>query len=201
MQKPLHKLLTWASNMALYPFGRPKKVQDGELHYISGTRRCIAALIDLTLVVLVLQLMHGCFMYVFPKNEETFKAVEKYKMGASLKEDEVILKNRYLYKVVALQTIQLVALYMYYVYMWTRFSATIGAYLLGLKVIDENSLSAMNFAQATKRFAYVGISGLPLCLGIIWSNFDSRKRAWHDMLANTVVVTRKSLLQYKEKTS
>ncbi|WP_413760865.1 RDD family protein [Vibrio vulnificus] len=36
-------------------------------------------------------------------------------------------------------------------------------------------------------FAYY-ISFLPLGLGVIWIVFDSKKRSWHDKLANTVVI-------------
>ena len=197
MKTRIQKLLSWASNMVMHPFGRPKKYGDGDLRYISGVRRCIGALTDLLIVGVVLQVLNGCFVYAFPKNEATFKAVEKYKMGGQLRKEEVILKNKYLLKVISLQAIQLLVVYTYYVYMWVNFSGTIGTFLMGLKVIDEGSLEPVNFKQATKRFLCVILSGVPLGIGIIWSNFDSRKRAWHDILAKTVVVTSRSLQKHK----
>lgn len=198
MQEKIRKMMEWASNMVLYPFGRPKKCEEGELHYMSGTRRCVGALIDLVLVAVVLQLLHGAFMYAFPRDEATFKAVEKYKMGGTLREDEIAIKNVYMFKVITLQAVQLVIVYFYFVYSWVKFSMTVGGFLMRIQVIDEDSLEAMGVKQATKRFLYVMLSGLPLGLGIIWSNFDSRKRAWHDMWAKTVVVTVNSLKKKKE---
>lgn len=198
MQEKIRKVMAWAANLVLYPFGRPKKYAEGELHYMSGTRRCISALIDLLLVAVVLQLVHGAFMYAFPRDEATFKAVEKYRMGGTLRDDEVAIKNIYLFKVLTLQAIQLVIVYLYFVYSWVKFSMTIGGFLMRIQVIDERSLDPMGAKQATKRFLYVMLSGLPLGLGIFWSNFDSRKRAWHDMLAKTVVVTVGSLKKKRE---
>ncbi|QJC27533.1 RDD family protein [Anaplasma platys] len=198
MQEKIRKVMEWASNFVLYPFGRPKKYEEGELHYMSGTRRCISALIDLVLVAVVLQLVHGAFVYVFPRDEATFKAVEKYKMGGTLREDEAAIKNVYLFKVITLQAVQLVMVYLYFVYSWVKFSMTIGGFLMRIQVIDEDSLEAIGVKQATKRFLFVMLSGLPLGIGIFWSNFDPRKRAWHDMLAKTVVVTISSLEKKKE---
>ncbi|MDB1135705.1 RDD family protein [Candidatus Anaplasma sp. TIGMIC] len=198
MQERVHKLLSWASNLALYPFGKPKKTKDGELHYISGTRRCVGALLDLLLIAVLLQVIHGGFLYVLPKNEEVFKAVEKYKMGGTLKKEEVILRNQYLFKAITIQAIEMIVVYFYYVYMWVKYAATIGMFLMGLKVIDEVSLEHMSFWQATKRFLFTSLSGIPLGIGLVWSNFDKRKRAWHDMLAKTVMVTNKSLKRHKE---
>ncbi|MFV9839133.1 MAG: RDD family protein [Aaplasma endosymbiont of Hyalomma asiaticum] len=197
MKTRIQKLLSWASNVVAHPFGQPRKYGEGELHYVSGIRRCLGALADLVIVGVVLQVLHGCFLYAFPKNEATFKAVEKYRMGGKLRQEEAILKNKYLFKAVSLQAIQFLIIYTYYVYMWVKFSTTIGTFLMGLRVIDENSLDSVNFKQATKRFFCVILSGIPLGIGIIWSNFDAKKRAWHDMLAKTIVVTNKSLQKHK----
>ncbi|MGN7661144.1 MAG: RDD family protein [Anaplasma sp.] len=185
--------MTWITDRMVSPFGKPIKVKKGELCYVSGTRRCMGTLVDLVIMVLVLQLIHGAFFLAFPRDEAAFKAIEKHKLGISLNKEEKILRNKYIYRAVVLQTVQLVAVFMYNVYMWVHFSATVGKFLVGLRVIDEGTMGEMTLGQATKRFFSIPLSGVPLGLGIFWSNFDARKRTWHDMIAKTVVVTKKSL--------
>ncbi|MCU7611675.1 RDD family protein [Anaplasma capra] len=195
----LQKVLSWITDKLLFfPFGRSQKLKDGELCYVSGARRCIGTMVDLVIMVLALQLTHAIFFLVLPKSEAAFKAIEKHKMGATLTKEEKILRNKYIYKAVVLQVAQLVIVFVYNVYMWINFSGTVGKLLVGLRVVDEEKLEAMSLHQATKRFFSTVLSGIPLGLGILWSNFDSRKRAWHDMIAKTVVVTNKSLKRYKE---
>ncbi|WP_041651200.1 RDD family protein [Anaplasma centrale] len=194
----LQKVFSWISDKLLFPFGRATAPKDGELCYVSGARRCIGTMIDLVIVVFMLQLVHAVFFLALPKSEAAFRAIEKHKMGGSLTKDERILRNKYIYKAVALQVIQLVLVFIYNVYMWINFAGTTGKLLVGLRVIDENTLETMSFGQATKRFFSTALSGIPLGLGIVWSNFDARKRAWHDMIAKTVVVTNKSLKRCKE---
>ena len=48
-----------------------------------------------------------------------------------------------------------------------------------------------------KRFFAIGLSIAPLFLGILWTRFDKRKQAWHDKLANTVVILKSSLKTIK----
>ncbi|AAV86575.1 RDD family protein [Anaplasma marginale str. Dawn] len=194
----LQKVFSWVSDKLLFPFGRATAPKDGELRYVSGARRCISTMVDLAIIVFMLQLVHAVFFLTFPKSENAFKAMEKHRMGASLTKDERVLRNKQIYKAVALQVVQLVIVFVYNVYMWINFSGTAGKLLVGLRVIDENTLEAMSLGQATKRFFSTALSGIPLGLGIVWSNFDARKRAWHDMIAKTVVVTNKSLKRCKE---
>ncbi|MGN7619236.1 MAG: RDD family protein [Ehrlichia sp.] len=51
----------------------------------------------------------------------------------------------------------------------------------------------MTPSQSTKRVFAAFLSCIPLCLGILWCNFNKRKQTWHDKIANTVVVTNASL--------
>lgn len=65
--------------------------------------------------------------------------------------------------------------------------ATWGKRLLGMKVVGTNG-ERISFARATGRFFAKTVSYLIANIGFIMAGFTSRKRALHDMIAETYVV-------------
>lgn len=73
-------------------------------------------------------------------------------------------------------------------YFWVRYLGTPGKLLLSCHVVDADTYQALRPAQAVGRyFAYI-LSALPLGFGFLWVAWDKRKQAFHDKLANTVVI-------------
>lgn len=73
---------------------------------------------------------------------------------------------------------------------WQAKQATPGKMAIQARIVDARTGEPASFGQYLGRyFAYI-LSAVPLCLGYLWIAFDSRKRAWHDMLAGTVVIRR-----------
>ena len=71
---------------------------------------------------------------------------------------------------------------------WKYRQATPGKMLLGLKIVDANSLGALSTGQLFGRyFAYI-VSAIPIYFGFFWIGWDSRKQGWHDKLAGTLVI-------------
>ena len=74
---------------------------------------------------------------------------------------------------------------------WVATGATPGKRLLNCKVVKvnkDNSISNLSFATAALRALAFIISAIPIYIGFIWIAFDKRKRAFHDMMLNTVVI-------------
>lgn len=71
---------------------------------------------------------------------------------------------------------------------WVRCGATPGKMALGVRVVDVHTGRPISGKQATIRYLCYILSFLPLCLGFLWVAWDPKKQAWHDKLANTVVV-------------
>lgn len=64
---------------------------------------------------------------------------------------------------------------------------TIGKRLLGLRVTDSQGRS-LTMGRSIGRNSAKVISYLPCGLGFLWALWSKRKRAWHDMIAGTLVV-------------
>ncbi len=71
---------------------------------------------------------------------------------------------------------------------WVTKSATPGKMALSLKVLDERTGNALTVGQSLGRYFGYIVSIIPLGLGILWVAWDSKKQAFHDKLASTVVV-------------
>ena len=73
-------------------------------------------------------------------------------------------------------------------WLWLMFKATPGKMLLGLEIVDAKTGGKMSLKQAIVRyFAYI-LSSVFVMLGFVWIAFDKQKQAWHDRLANSVVI-------------
>jgi len=73
---------------------------------------------------------------------------------------------------------------------WIYRGATPGKMSISARIVDATSGQPPSAAQYVGRYLGYFVSLLPLGLGVVWIAFDRRKQAWHDKLANTVVVRR-----------
>lgn len=79
------------------------------------------------------------------------------------------------------------------VVMWYFFSATPGKMLMGMKIVDAETGFPPNNGQNIIRYLGYFLSTIPFCLGLFWVAWDKRRQGWHDKLAGTVVVYKKTL--------
>lgn len=76
----------------------------------------------------------------------------------------------------------------YYIYMTDRYQATLGKKIFGLKVVNENFTKASLGNIILRETVGKIVSAIILFIGYIMAAFSSRKRALHDIIADTVVV-------------
>lgn len=70
---------------------------------------------------------------------------------------------------------------------WATKGTTLGGMVVGIKAVRLDG-TKVTFAVAAVRALSSVLSLMPLCLGFIWSAWDSRKQTWHDKIAGTMVV-------------
>ena len=77
---------------------------------------------------------------------------------------------------------------------FTYFHATtagqsIGNKILGIRVLDADTGRSLPYARAFARALMSNLSALPCFLGFFWMLWEPRKRTWHDIVANSLVVS------------
>jgi uncharacterized RDD family membrane protein YckC len=87
------------------------------------------------------------------------------------------------FDVVALLTLGFV----YFTLLYSFGGATVGKYLLGLRVVRTDG-KPLRIGHAALRVLAYAASSLPLYFGFLNVLIDDRRRAWHDLLIRTVVV-------------
>lgn len=71
---------------------------------------------------------------------------------------------------------------------WKMRGATPGKMLMGVRIVDAESLGRPSTGQLLIRYVSYLVSSLPLGLGFLWVAVDRRKQGFHDKLARTVVI-------------
>ena len=72
---------------------------------------------------------------------------------------------------------------------WHVWGATPGKMLLRMKVVDATTEEPISLMQGMLRACGYIASGMSFFLGFFWIGIDKKRRAWHDLLADTVVIT------------
>lgn len=77
----------------------------------------------------------------------------------------------------------------YVVFFTTKFGKTLGKMALKIKVIDPNTNLPPKIGKAMLR-EVVGkfVSSIAIGLGYLWVLWDTKKQAWHDKIAKTIVI-------------
>lgn len=71
---------------------------------------------------------------------------------------------------------------------WFWKQATPGKMAVSAKIVDARTGKEPSVGQYIGRYLAYILSTIPLGLGFLWVAFDSKKQAWHDKLAGTVVI-------------
>jgi uncharacterized RDD family membrane protein YckC len=71
---------------------------------------------------------------------------------------------------------------------WAWKSATPGKMMLGMKIVDAESLQKVSNGRLVLRYLGYYLSTLGLMLGFLWVAWDKKKQGWHDKIARTVVI-------------
>ena len=95
--------------------------------------------------------------------------------------------------IIAILSITIVGGIIYLPLMWWKKGQSVGMMLLNLKIVRAVDGGPITGSMAFIRFIVFVLESIGTyivvgLLGFIWAAFDSRKRAWHDMAAGTVVI-------------
>lgn len=74
--------------------------------------------------------------------------------------------------------------FVFYGWFWTHGGQTLGLRAWKIKVCNKNG-GAVDWRQATLRFAAAIVSWACFGLGFLWCLFDKNHLCWHDYLSNT----------------
>lgn len=150
-------------------------MQHPELEYVGFWLRVVASIIDTILVLIVtlplLLLVYGQSYW----NDTSYSLIK----GPA---DFVI---SWLLPAVAI------------IWFWTkRNGQTPGKAAIGATIVDADTGEPIGTIQAVIRYLGYFVSTFALMIGFIWVGLDPKKRGFHDLMASTVVVRKRSLVAF-----
>jgi uncharacterized RDD family membrane protein YckC len=179
------QMLNKVDLVSLMSVGRKKK--KGPSPYPRFNRRMLAGTID----GLLLAVLAPFFDWVAPLHSEALSAIkidpnDPNAYGFIMQ----ILTNRefmasWLFNLFT----QAIVFCVFSAICWHFWANTPGKMLMRIKVVDAITLNSISDRQILLRCAGYLLSCFSFMLGFLWINFDKKKRAWHDLIAGTVVVT------------
>lgn len=160
--------------------------------YASFDRRLIATTIDVLLLVLLSIPLNKFLEIVLFGGKSSSQAVLDALNGVpdTVHNHHIIAVLRdtgLLYKLIFIQISSLLLMWGYCVFSWVYMNATIGKYIMKIKIITPQN-KALGFLRSNLRFFCYIPSILFAFMGFFWIYFNKEKRAWHDYIASTRVI-------------
>ena len=145
--------------------------------YAGFWRRAVAFIVDMLIVAIPTTLVFGPMVALetvaLGTNPTNLSATQAGLLGATI---------------FSWQLVSIVLTWLYFAFFESgKKQSTWGKRLLGIKVIGANG-QRISFARATGRFFAKTLSYVILYIGFIMAGFTNRKRALHDLVAETYVV-------------
>jgi hypothetical protein len=180
--------------MRIVGLGVKKRTAD-DLKYGRFNRRMIAATIDSIALIALSPFLEMMFSQFYGPMPVDFMALQEQVNMQTTKEAAAKLylttlhESGFFRRWAANVMFQFGVLAVLTALCWWKWSSSPGKMIMRLKIVDAKTEQPIKGWQIVMRVFGYFISGLPFGLGFIWISFNKRRQGWHDMLANTVVVT------------
>ena len=76
----------------------------------------------------------------------------------------------------------------YFPFFWWRGGQTPGMRLFGIRVVRDRDGGPISGGQAGLRLLGYWVNSVAFYIGFAWILIDNRRRGWHDLIAQTVVI-------------
>lgn len=167
-------------------FGRRKKTPE-QIKYASFNRRMLAATIDSALLMFAAPFVDDwspidtSTVQMYPTNPSDQAAVHQWIIS-------VVTNREFVHSWVNNLGMQMTVICVFSFFCWHFWAATPGKMLLRMKIVDAKTEQPISDLQGILRVCGYFISATCFLLGFFWIGIDRRKQAWHDKLADTVVI-------------
>lgn len=185
-----------------------RKNKDENELYPSFITRIISSVVDIAIATIVIMpicnVIYGVIYKDLPPSKELGQIMARVYNGAKtfeeaqkkLESDQEyqIFMNIHGYLGIFLeQSIQLLILGILILGFWVKTQSTPGKMLFSMKILTHSELKKPNIFHYVLRLCSYPISILPLGLGIFYILINKERRALHDIIAGTVVVSEKHI--------
>jgi len=173
-----------------------KEKEQSEIHYVGMNMRLFASMVDVTLLIMAMLLLDPVLKMVSPFIHSLLGVVIDLSAynAAIIHEKRVlmILKIMHEYGVLYRLVVDIMMSFVLYSFMilpfWILKSATPGKMLICARIVDARTMDKPSTLKFIIRYVAYLVSLIPAGFGLFWCTLNARRRAWHDVIAGTLVI-------------
>ena len=164
---------------------------DGQdFEYVDFYSRLKASIIDSFLCIIILQICNFVFVTILGgtlPSQKFSSHVQQQILSTTINEIHLIYDTPLLTGSIIEFILQISLLMIIFVILW-QVKNSPGKLFYKMHIVDAKTLEKPSKKQYILRMLGYIISSLPLMLGFVWMFFNKKRQAWHDIIANTVVI-------------
>lgn len=157
----------------------------------SFNARMTASIIDLV-VLLLLLIPFSNLLNSIIIGDEAVKVLNDIAANGTVTDTDTLykklLETHFFSKYIILNIITMSFTMVYVLILWIKWDASLGKWLMGLKIVDAKTGESPSIKQYFIRIFSYFLSALPLMIGFIMINYTKNHQGLHDRLAGTYVV-------------
>jgi len=150
-----------------------------EYNYTNFWVRAAALLIDMIILGILFKLINLLFGLFLPLN----LGLENFTSD----DGELVFQGFFNWSILTFIVLKITAFWLYYALMESRLGATVGKYILNIRVTDENC-AFLSFKKASGHAFARLLSIIPFLTGYLMALFTEKNQTLHDLLIDCIVI-------------
>src|ERR1035437_5133942 len=158
---------------------QPIVIEKREYNYANFWIRAAALLIDVIILGILFKLINLLFGLFLPLN----LGLENFTSD----DGELVFQGFLNWSILTFIALKIATFWLYYALMESRLGATVGKYILNIRVTDENCVF-LSFKKASGHAFARLLSIIPFLTGYLMALFTEKKQTLHDLLSGCIVI-------------
>lgn len=150
-----------------------------DYNYANFWIRAAALIIDFVIIGILLKLISLLFGLILPLDLR----LENFTSD----DGELVFQGFLNWSILTFMVLKIIAFWLYYALMESRLGATVGKYILNLRVTDENC-AFLSFKRASGHAFARFLSIIPFLTGYLMAIFTEKRQTLHDLITGCIVI-------------
>lgn len=159
-----------------------------EYNYVSFWIRAAALLIDLIVIGIIFKLINLLFGLFLPLN----LSLENFTSD----DGELVFQGFLNWSILTFIVLKIIAFWLYFAFMESRWGATVGKYIFNIRVTDENC-AFLSFKKASGRAFARFLSIIPFLTGYLMALFTEKNQTLHDLITGSIVIPKYQVVHHQ----
>lgn len=166
----------------------PAAYLNDDFEYVNLTGRALSIAIDMICLIIILKFCSEILRWLLFIKPISMELADKIKFKLHIEPEEMAILKIYTIKFVVLNFMQLIISIVATIFFYAKCKTSPGAWILRIKLLDEQTMQPPRLGKFCKRLAYFMINFFTLGISYLMIRFTKKRQALHDKMTGTIVV-------------